>query len=570
MTTDATATAPTEENGGNAHVIFNEGIIIIFVMLIVYMAFEAFKHKKDLSFGHEASLVTLLGFGISYAFQAAGKEEFAKLMSFSDDLFFYFCLPPIVFASGFNMQRKKFFANIKNIVLFGLVGTLIAFVSFSALTILYKDYLVGEMTQTNGTTGVTSILDLSTLEVILMCSLLCSTDVIAAVSLIKPDKQPKLFSLVFGEGITNDAVSIILFNTVVTYTRKSSEFTASSTIDIALEFGSLGFASIMLGIVTAVLSALMLKKVRALTKTPVVESCMIFCIAYVGYVLAELWHLSGIITLLTCSVMMANYTWYNLSPQGKQSSVVIFKFLGFLAESFVFSYLGLTFFSYKSYEWSYELIIVEMVVILIGRALGTFGLISLLKICNYEKHNPKKITWKELTFIWYAGLIRGAIAFGLVLRIDDSIPNRGVIVTTCLTLVVFTTIFFGSTVGLLGKCMFGDKSEAENTPAIDEIDGDSVGQDTMSDSASSSQSSMVHAPLIHYNDQVASEDSQSNLPGSSAHKDGYERADHNKKAKKNKCSDYLKRFDQLIVRPILIHKYDKDRKARAQEFYEMF
>lgn len=47
---------------------FNEGIIIIFVMLIIYMAFEAFKHKKDLSFGHEASLVTLIGFGISYAY----------------------------------------------------------------------------------------------------------------------------------------------------------------------------------------------------------------------------------------------------------------------------------------------------------------------------------------------------------------------------------------------------------------------------------------------------------------------------------------------------------------------
>lgn len=165
----------------------------------------------------------------------------------------------------------------------------------------------------------------------------------------------------------------------------------------------------------------------------------------------------------------------------------------------MFSYLGLTFFSYKSYEWSYELIVVEMVVIMIGRALGTFGLISLLKICKYEKHNRKAITWKELTFIWYAGLIRGAIAFGLVLRIDDSVPNRGVIVTTCLTLVVFTTIFFGSTVGVLGKCMFGEKSEAENAPEIDENDVDSVGADSLSDSASSN-SSIVHAPMVHYND----------------------------------------------------------------------
>ena len=424
------------------------------------MAFEAFKHKKDLSFGHEASLVTLLGFGISYAYQAAGQKEFAQLMQFSDDLFFYFCLPPIVFASGFNMQRKKFFANIRNIVLFGLIGTIIAFVSFSALTVIYRDYFGKEMTQYNGATGVTSILNLSTLEVITMCSLLCSTDVIAAVSLIKPETQPKLFSLVCGEGITNDAVSIILFNTVVSYSRKNKEFTATSAMDISLDFFTLGMRSIMVGILFGVIASLLLKKVRALTKTPVSECAMVFSLAYVSYVMAEIWHLSGIITLLTCSIVMANYAWYNLSPQGKQSSVVIFKFLGFLAECFVFSYLGLTFFSYKSFEWSTELIVLEFCVILIGRFLGTFGLIGLLKLCGYEKHDAKKITWKELAFIWYAGLIRGAIAFGLVLRIDKSMVNRGVIVTTCLTLVVFSTIFFGSTVGLLGKCLFKE-SEAD-------------------------------------------------------------------------------------------------------------
>lgn len=450
----------SEKGGHSAHMAFNEGIIIILAMLIIYMGFEAFKHKRDLSFGHEASLVTLIGFGISWAFQQSGQREFQDLMQFSDDLFFYLCLPPIVFASGFNMQRKKFFSNIRNIVLFGLIGTIIAFASFCLLTILYKDYF-GPLTQTNGLTGEVTPLDLTTLEVILMCSLLCSTDVIAAVSLIKPEKQPKLFSLVFGEGITNDAVSIILFNTVVTYSRKNDKFTGSSCLDITLEFATLGFWSIMCGIITAILSSLMLKRVRGLTKSPVIECSMMFSIAYVSYVLAELWHISGIISLLTCSVMMANYTWYNLSAQGKQSSVIVFKFLGFLAESFVFSYLGLTFFSYKTFNWSYDLIIVELVVILIGRGLGTFGLFGLLKLCKYEKDDPKRITCKELAFIWYAGLIRGAIAFGLVLRIDDDVVNRGVIVTTCLTLVVFTTIFFGSTVGLLGKCMFGGKSEAE-------------------------------------------------------------------------------------------------------------
>ena len=152
MTAEPQIPEPTPEVGhdeeaghsSNAHLIFNEGIIVVLAMIIIYIAFEAFKHKYNISFGHEASLVTLIGFGISYAF--IKEKEFGDLMSFNDDLFFYFCLPPIVFASGFNMQRKKFFENFGNIMLFGLVGTFICFISFSGLTILYTEVLTDNMT----------------------------------------------------------------------------------------------------------------------------------------------------------------------------------------------------------------------------------------------------------------------------------------------------------------------------------------------------------------------------------------------------------------------------------------
>ena len=56
------------------------------------------------------------------------------------------------------------------------------------------------------------------------------------------------------------------------------------------------------------------------------------------------------------------------------------------------------------------------------------------------------ISLKQLVFIAYAGMIRGAVAFGLVLRIDTSVVHRSVIVTTSLSLVVFTTVVLGSTV----------------------------------------------------------------------------------------------------------------------------
>jgi sodium/hydrogen exchanger 8 len=80
-----------------------------------------------------------------------------------------------------------------------------------------------------------------------------------------------------------------------------------------------------------------------------------------------------------------------------------------------------------------------------GRLCGTLGLVAFMRLCGYDA----KIPLKKQIFIWYAGMIRGAIAFGLVLRIDKEYVNRGVIVTTSLMLVIFTTVVFGSTVGLL-------------------------------------------------------------------------------------------------------------------------
>lgn len=65
-------------------------------------------------------------------------------------------------------------------------------------------------------------------------------------------------------------------------------------------------------------------------------------------------------------------------------------------------------------------------------------------------------------------MIRGAIAFALVLRIDDSYTNRDVIVTTSLSLVVFTTVIFGSTVGCLGKCLFPKKeTKVDSDPDLE-------------------------------------------------------------------------------------------------------
>lgn len=114
--------------------LFSSGAIVVMVMLFMYMLFGAMLEKAHSPVGHEASILVLVGLFISFISFMAGFNDFNKIMTFDENFFFYFVLPPIIFAAGYNMKRKEFFRNIKNILLFGLFSTLLQFIVFTFFT----------------------------------------------------------------------------------------------------------------------------------------------------------------------------------------------------------------------------------------------------------------------------------------------------------------------------------------------------------------------------------------------------------------------------------------------------
>ncbi len=127
--------------------------------------------------------------------------------------------------------------------------------------------------------------------------------------------------------------------------------------------------------------------------------------------------------------------------------------LAFGVEAFVFAYLGLSIFGYYNSAWSWQFILVEMIIIVLGRFMSTFGLIYFMVLFGHKK----RVTFKELVFISFSGMIRGPIAFGLVLRLPDDFPHRDVIVTTVLTIVILTTLLYGSTMPLVQRMLLVSK-----------------------------------------------------------------------------------------------------------------
>lgn len=109
------------------------GLIVIFLFMAYMIIGQNLEHNHCI-IGHESGIIILIGMVISYVTLAAGVASLEKLLEFDPNFFFYFCLPPIVFAAGYNLKRKKFFENFTNILLFGLFSTLLTFSFFSTAT----------------------------------------------------------------------------------------------------------------------------------------------------------------------------------------------------------------------------------------------------------------------------------------------------------------------------------------------------------------------------------------------------------------------------------------------------
>ena len=79
--------------------------------------------------------------------------------------------------------------------------------------------------------------------------------------------------------------------------------------------------------------------------------------------LANCFPSSGIVGILFCAITQAHYTSRNLSAESKTRVFELFETLNFLAENFVFSYIGLFLFTYDGHVWRPGFIIVSFLAI---------------------------------------------------------------------------------------------------------------------------------------------------------------------------------------------------------------
>ena len=202
---------------------------------------------------------------------------------------------------------------------------------------------------------------------------------------------------------------------------------------------------------------------------------MFICFAMISYFVSEAVEMSAIVSLLATSLIMSHYAWYNLSPQGKHVTSVTFQTLGFIAEAVVFGYVGIT----AAWEWENKerdlvFVVIGFFVVIVGRFGAIYVTYFMFSCCPGDKENL--LTFPQLTFCSYAALIRGAIAFGLIQKLEPSnfgrytdgghIPEVDVVQSSVLYLVIVTTVVIGGLTPPIQKFLLRPEPPREKLVAL--------------------------------------------------------------------------------------------------------
>jgi len=200
--------------------------------------------------------------------------------------------------------------------------------------------------------------------------------------------------------------------------------------------------------------------------TPVLELSLFFLTMYMPFFIAELFELSGIVTILFTGISARRYASGNLSDGTEENVDILFRLAAHIAETSIFLELGLSVFGLTaSLRWKF--VGWSILACLIGRALNIYPLRTIHNIFLL-RNTPKEeldagleivssiisstpCTRKDLKvrnntahMLWFSGL-RGAVAYACAKTFPNVYGKRSDFVSTTTAIVFFTVFTFGCT-----------------------------------------------------------------------------------------------------------------------------
>jgi len=280
-------------------------------------------------------------------------------------------------------------------------------------------------------------------------ALISATDPVAVIAMIKDAKaRGRIRLLVEAESLFNDATAAVAFMIALVW-MSGQTITVGSTAKTLLMVIA---GSMICGAVVAAFVLLL----AGATDDHLIEITFTTVAAFGSFLLAEHFHLSGVLATLTSGLIIGNVGHMSLSTSSRQAVEDFWEYAAFVANSLIFLLIGIRL-ERPAYHFFWLSVLIAIGVVLIGRALAIYPL-SLVFL-----RSALRLKLRHQHILFWGGL-RGALALALALGLPSDTPAREEIITVAFAVVAFSLFVQGLTIAPLMRRLgeMSPHAEADN------------------------------------------------------------------------------------------------------------
>jgi monovalent cation:H+ antiporter, CPA1 family len=340
-----------------------------------------------------------------------GLLTFVPQIDLSRELLFTVLLPPLIFEATLFIRWKELIKNLPVILVFAIIGVLIS----ALLTSAGMVYLAGWTWPSAALFGI----------------LIAATDPVSVIAAFKEaGVHGRLRLLVEAESLFNDATAAVGFGVVLAIV--SGEM-VSVQVTVLNGLWSI-FGGLLIGALVAGI-ALML---TSTTNDHLIELVLSTLVAYGSFLLAEDFHVSGVLSTLTAGILVGNFGFPTAyTDKGRAFMMDFWEFMAFIANSIIFFLIGVRE-ANQSFWNAIGIVAIAILVVTLGRAAAIYPLSMLFHKSSLEIE-------RSYQHILFWGGLRGALALALALGLPPEIEHREQIITAAFGVVAFSIFVQGLT-----------------------------------------------------------------------------------------------------------------------------
>lgn len=394
------------------------------------------------------TIIILLLFGIAFIGILSNKYKFPfpialvlcgvaislipglPVIELSPEVVFIIFLPPLLYSAAWNTSWHDFKANIRPI---GLAA--IGLVLFTTLLVAIAAHLI--------------IPGIDWPTAFLLGAIVSPPDAVAATSVTKGlGLHPRIIAILEGESLVNDASGLVAYKYAL------AAITAGNFVfwQAGLNFLLIAIAGIAIGLVLGYVMYIIHSKFVC---DPVVEVTLTFLTPFAAYLLAEHFHFSGVLAVVTTGLYLSFQSSVILSHQSRIMAYAVWDVVVYILNGLIFALIGLQLRSviagirteYSIQDLLLYGFIISMVVIIV-RFIWAIPAALLPRFLSKRIRMTEPFDPRNMVVFGWAGMrgvvsMAAALALPLVLPSGEVFQHRSLVIYLTFCVILFTLVLQG-------------------------------------------------------------------------------------------------------------------------------